>query len=62
MGEFDVVYEINESCGSDFEALLSTRVQSATLLKSKSTGLQVFIGKVDGPLVHGFFTLATESH
>ncbi|XP_069192343.1 uncharacterized protein C05D11.1 isoform X2 [Procambarus clarkii] len=30
--------------------------------KSKRTGLHVFLAKVEGPLVSGYFTLATEAH
>lgn len=49
----------------DFELLYSTKVNGVIPVhkyKSKKTALKVVIAEVDGPVVNGYFTLATEAH
>ncbi|XP_038073979.1 uncharacterized protein C05D11.1-like isoform X2 [Patiria miniata] len=43
-------------------SVISNGVVPVNKYKSTRTGLQVFIAQVEGPLVNGFFCLATEAH
>jgi len=44
-----------------WKPLLASRVQRVQLARHVPTGLRAWIAQVRDPLVHGFFTLATES-
>lgn len=49
----------------DFELLYSTKVNGVIPVhkyQSKKTALKIVIAEVDGPVVNGYFTLATEAH
>ncbi|XP_033646112.1 uncharacterized protein C05D11.1-like [Asterias rubens] len=43
-------------------SVVSNGIVPVNKYKSTRTGLQVFIAEVEGPLVNGFFCLATEAH
>jgi Zn-dependent M16 (insulinase) family peptidase len=49
---------------ADWETLLDFNVLDVRLTKyrSKKTGLKLCLAAVEGPLVNGFLTLATETH
>ncbi|XP_041369326.1 uncharacterized protein C05D11.1-like [Gigantopelta aegis] len=50
---------------SNFEFLFSAVANGSipvSKYRSKVTGISVFIGQVEGPLVNGYFCLATEAH
>lgn len=49
----------------DYEEVYSTTVNGIIPIRkyqSKRTGLRIVIAEVDGPVVSGFFCLATEAH
>lgn len=59
----DVVADKKEE--SDYELLFTTKVNDIIPIhkyKSKKTALRVIIAEVDGPVVNGYFVLATEAH
>lgn len=56
---------INADSSPAYELLYSTKVNGAVPVhkyKSKKTALRVVIAEVDGPVVNGYFVLATEAH
>ena len=58
----DLVVETKEK---DYELLFTTKVNGVIPIhkyKSKKSALKVIIAEVDGPVVNGYFVLATEAH
>lgn len=50
---------------ADYELLFTTKVNGVIPVhkyKSKKSALKVIIAEVDGPVVNGYFVLATEAH
>jgi Zn-dependent M16 (insulinase) family peptidase len=50
---------------ADYELLFTTEVNGVIPVhkyKSKKSALKVIIAEVDGPVVNGYFVLATEAH
>ena len=58
----DLVVETKEK---DYKLLFTTKVNGVIPIhkyKSKKSALKVIIAEVDGPVVNGYFVLATEAH
>ncbi len=58
----DLVVDKN---AKDYELLFTTKVNGVIPIhkyKSKKSSLKVIIAEVDGPVVNGYFVLATEAH